>query len=115
MNGFLSKQESIKKIAAELQPKIIALCETKLASGKIIKTLLPGYEVCSKTTKAGQKGLAICVKLQTFKSVLDVTSSNLDDIIVVRIEMAHCAVRIILAYGPQDFKISRFQRLFSDK
>ena len=112
MNGFRSKQESIKQIIAKLQPKIIVMCETKLASGKAIHALLPGYEICSKTKKAGQKGLAICVKLQTFKSVLDVTSSTIDDIIVVRIEMAQSTVRIILGYAPQENEPTEIREQF---
>lgn len=64
--------------------------------------MLPDYEVCSSQKKAGQKGIAICVKLQTFKSVLDVTSTDHEDIIVVRVEMMHCTIRLILGYAPQE-------------
>ena len=70
VNGFRSKQDSIKNIIEQVQPKIVALCETKLESGKTIKSALPGYEICSRKKKAGEKGIAVCVKKQTFKSVL---------------------------------------------
>ena len=46
--------------------------------------------------------MAICVKLQTFESVLDVTSTTHEDIIVVRIQMSKFAVRVILGYAPQE-------------
>ena len=86
----------------KLQPKIFALCETKLASGNVIKNLLPNYEVSTRPTKAGQSGLAICVKKQTFASILDVTSSTLNSILVVRIVMKDITVRVILGYSPQE-------------
>ena len=44
----------------------------------------------------------IAVKKQTFKSVLDVTSSTHNNIIATRTELQHCAVRIILGYAPQE-------------
>ena len=103
VNGFKSKVESIKNIVEKHQPQIMALCETKLGSGQVIKNALPGYEVCIRNCKTGQKGSAVCVKLNTFRSVLDVTSSNSGDIMVVRIEMTmDNVVRIILGYAPQE-------------
>ena len=102
MNGFKGKQDSIKIIVEQIQPKIIALCETKLSSGRIVKNTFPEYVVCPRTKKSGEKGMALCVRMNTFKSVLDVTSCASNDIIAVRIEMASCVVRIILAYAPQE-------------
>ena len=96
----------------ELQPKIIALCETKLGSGKAIKNLFPEYEVCSSTKKVGQKGLALLVKLQTFKNVLDATSSHLEDIVAARIEMSQCTLRIILGYAPQETEPAEIREQF---
>jgi exonuclease III len=78
------------------------LCETKLASGQTIKNAFPDYEIVSRPIKAGQKGIALCIKKNTFKSVLDVTSSTIKDIIVVRIEMSNSVVRVILGYAPQE-------------
>ena len=69
VNGFQCKKESILKIVETLNPKIIALCETKLATGNTIKAMLPDYEVCAKPNKIGKSGIAIAVKLQTFASV----------------------------------------------
>ena len=103
VNGFKGKQESIKNIVEKIQPKIVAICETKLGCGQTIKSTLPGYEVCPRNNKTGQKGLAVCVKKNTFRSVLDVTSSTSDDIIAVRIEMTQdIVVRVILGYAPQE-------------
>ena len=112
MNGFKGKQDSIKIIVEQIQPKIIALCETKLSSGQVIKNALPEYEICSRTKKLGQKGVAIGVRKNTFKSVLDVTSSVEDDIVAMRIEMASCVVRIILAYAPQENEFGEVRENF---
>jgi hypothetical protein len=87
INGFQSKKESIRKIVDDIKPKIIVLCETKLSTGSTVKSILPEYEVCCRPTKAGKRGLAICVKLQTFKSILDVTTTPNNDILAVRIGM----------------------------
>ena len=102
VNGFQTKKQSIQKIVDDLKPKILALCETKLPSGNTIKNTLPDYEICSRPNKAGKSGLAIGVKLQTFNSILDVTSTPHSDILSVRIGMAQTAVRIILGYAPQE-------------
>ena len=102
VNGFLSKTESIKKIVEDVNPKIICLCETKLPSGKTIKAALPTYEICSRPTKAGKSGIAIGVKLETFKSIIDVTATPNNDILVVQIGMVHKNIRVILGYAPQE-------------
>lgn len=99
-------------IMEHIQPKIIALCETKLSSGRMVKNTFPGYVVCPRTKKSGEKGLALCVRMNTFQSVLDVTSSASDDIIAVRIEMASCVVRIILAYAPQETEVAEVRENF---
>ena len=62
--------------------------------------------------KSGQKGVAICVKRDTFKSILDVTSSMSKDIVVVRVEMAHEALRIILGYAPQETENAEIREEF---
>ena len=83
----------------------MVLCETKLPSDQVIKNILPGFEINSRPTKSGQNGLAIGVKSQTFNSVLDVTSSSHNSILVTRIEMNNIAIRIILGYAPQETDI----------
>ena len=102
INGFKSKQISIREIVSKLQPKVIVFCETKLPSGQALKKLFPEYEICARSTKTGKCGVAIGIKLQTFKSVLDVTSTDLQDIVAVRISMETCTVRVILGYAPQE-------------
>ena len=102
VNGLQTKKESIPIIVEKLQPKIVALCETKLASGNLIEKLLPSYEVSTTPTKAGQNGLAICVKKQTFASILDVTTTTSNRILVVRIVMKDVTIRVILGYSPQE-------------
>ena len=56
--------------------------------------------------------MAIAVKGQTFKSVLDVTSTTHNSIIVTRIELDNSAFRIILGYGPQENEAAEMRELF---
>ena len=48
INGLKSKQERLRKVIDNLQPKIIILCETKSACGLDIKKILPEYEIVQK-------------------------------------------------------------------
>ena len=102
VNGFLTKKESILKIVSDVNPKVFALCETKLPSGGTLKAAFPDYEICFRPTKAGKSGIAIGVKKQTFSSILDVTSTPHNGILAIRITMAEKSVRIILGYAPQE-------------
>ncbi len=81
---------------------MIVFCETKLPSGNEMKKLFPEYEISTRSTKVGKCGVAIGVRLQTFKSVLDVTTTDLQDILSVRICMESCSIRVILGYAPQE-------------
>ena len=102
MNGLKSKLESTKQIVERLDPKVIIMCETKLPSDTVLKTLLPTYEINSRSMKTGQGGLAIAVKIQTFNSVNNVTSTPHKNILVTRIGLDDQAIRIILGYAPQE-------------
>ena len=115
INGLLSKKESLSLIVDKLQPKIIVLCETKLAANNVIKNMLPDYEVSTRPTKAGKRGLAICVRKQTFLMVLDVTSSTLNDILTVRIVMKDTAIRVILGYAPQETEDAEVRENFYEE
>ena len=112
INGLKTKQFSLLQIVEQVEPKIILLCETKLPSDHLIKKLLPGYEVNSRTTKCGQSGLAIAVKGQTFNSVLDVTSTSHTNILVTRISFSSSATRIILGYAPQETDAAEVREQF---
>ena len=101
VNGLKTKQESTKEIFKKLNPKVIALCEMKLPSDQIIKSMLPDYEINCSPTKSGQSGLVIAVKKQTFNSASEVTNTFHKDITVTRIGFDSAAVRIILGYAPQ--------------
>ena len=115
INGLLSKKESLALIVDKLQPKIIVLCETKLAANNVIKNMLPDYEVSTRPTKAGKRGLAICVRKQTFQMVLDGTSSTLNDILTVRIVMKDTAIRVILGYAPQETEDAEVRENFYEE
>ena len=92
----------MREIITKLQPEIIVFTETKLSSGNLLKKVFPEFKICPRSTKVGKCGIAVGVKLDTFQSALDVTESELHDILVVRIGMVSCNIRVILGYGPQE-------------
>ena len=102
VNGFQSKKDSVRLAVEQLKPDIIALCETKLSTGRSVKTMFPEYEVSTKPTKVGKSGLALCVKKDRFQTVLEATTSSLEDILMVRAKMGNSAIRFILGYAPQE-------------
>ena len=112
VNGIKSKEISTKDILKKLAPKVIALCETKLPSDNFIKTMLPDYEINSRPTKTGQSGLVIAVRKQTFNSVLDVTTTSHNNIVVTRIGLDTMAVRVILGYAPQETESQDWREIF---
>ena len=106
INGLSSKTESLKKIMSTLGPDIVVLCETKLS--KSTKGVLnhtfdkKQFTVIPRFTKAGKEGLVIAVKHNTFQSILDVTSTNLNTIMSVRLSSGQKNIRLILGYAPQE-------------
>ena len=68
-----------------------------------MQKIMPSYKLFPRTVKQGKGGLLIGVRRNTFRSVLDVTSSDDRNIMTVRISISdRLAYRIILAYGPQE-------------
>ena len=102
LNGIKSKQVSLQQLINQLDPKIIALCETKLGDDKLLRKLLPNYSINSRPNKTGKSGIALAIKSQTFNSVLEVTSTPHKDILVVRVGMDATSLRMILVYAPQE-------------
>ena len=70
----------LKKIVSEINPDLIALCETKrerLLDEKGKKPdLIPGYEGIERNLKKGKEGLMIAAKHGTFQSIEEVTNST---------------------------------------
>ena len=64
---------------------------------------MPGYKLYPRYVKQGKGGLLIGIKRNTFRSTLNVTSSDNRNILAVRISVSErLAYRVILAYGPQE-------------
>ncbi len=103
INGFLSKKESLNKIVKDLQPDIVALCETKKC-GKTGKDDLIGYEILECDMKRGKEGLLIAVKENSFTSIRDVgeIKNELKNIMAVRIEFPLVVLRVIIVHAPQE-------------
>ena len=85
INGYMSKMDSLEKIVDAVNPDIIALCETKKAN-RIKKNELNQYNVIESNLKAGKEGLLLGVKNGSFKSIREVTDTELKNILTVRIE-----------------------------
>ena len=101
INGYLSKVESLEKIVKSVDPDIIALCETKKAS-RIKKEELKQYNVLESNLKGGKEGLLIGVKNGTFKSIREVTDTELKNIMSVRIQYPLINLRVIVTHAPQE-------------
>ena len=50
----------------------------------------------------GKEGLLLAVKHNIFKSILDVTHTQLNTILTVRMSTGTCNIRAILGYAPQE-------------
>ncbi len=103
INGYSSKRESLNKIVKDIQPDIVALCETKKC-GKINKDDLYGYQILESDLKRGKEGILIAVKDNIFKSIRDVSDVNneLKNIMVTKIEFPSVVLRVIIAHSPQE-------------
>ena len=103
INGVKSKYNSLRNILEKVNPTIVALCETKLGRLSKMQKVMPGYKLYPRYVKQGKGGLLIGIKRNTFRSTLNVTSSDNRNILAVRISVSErLAYRVILAYGPQE-------------
>ena len=115
INGFNSKQPSLKKIVSELTPDIVVLCETK-RSCETDETsdpeknntrckkddIIPGYKVIERNVKLGKEGLMVAARYGTFQNADRVTRSDYDNILAVRIEYKNTTIRLITLHAPQE-------------
>ena len=103
INGYGSKKNSLNKIISDVQPDIIALCETK-KYGKINKDDITGYAVLDMDLKQGKEGLLVAVKDKSSSSIRDISSSSNEskNILAVRIEYPLFTLRIIVVHSPQE-------------
>ena len=88
-------------ILKELNPDIIALCETK-KTGRVKKDELQNYTVIECNAKQGKEGLLFGIRTGSFNSVREVTDTELKNIVSLRVEYARMNLRIIIAHAPQD-------------
>ena len=101
INGYNSKKQSLEQIMKAVNPDIIVLCETK-RGGCLKKDELEQYKVIPKNTKPGKEGLLVGVRKESFKSVREITETELTNIITVRIEYPKMNLRVIVAHAPQE-------------
>ena len=63
INGLRSKIDSLSEIIRNLEPELIPLCETKVASLNMIQKHMSGYNIIARNLKAGKGGLLIASKV----------------------------------------------------
>ena len=101
INGYTTKKDSLTKIVESVKPDIIALCETKKL-GQLKEEELAEFDVLEKDLKAGQEGLLVAVRKHTFKSMKEITETELKNIMTVRIKYPRMNLRVIVAHAPQE-------------
>ena len=103
INGYQSKRESFLKIIQCDEPDIIALCETKRPElNTIKKDEIPGYAVLERNVKQGKEGLLFAVKKGTYKTIREITESELKSIMTVKIEYQDINIRVVIGHAPQE-------------
>ncbi len=100
INGYTSKKDSLARIIEDVDPDVIALCETK-KYGHLKKGELSKYDIIECDLKQGQEGLMIGVRKGSFKSIREVTDTELKSILSVRIVFPEVNVRVVVAHAPQ--------------
>ena len=85
----------MEQIVKAVNPDIIALCETKRA-GRLKKDELEQYKVIECNTKQGKEGMLVGVRKNSFKSVREVTDTEMTNIVTVRIEYPKMNLRVII-------------------
>ena len=100
INGYTSKKESLINILNVVKPDIIGLVETKLSKGKSLE--IEGWEVVKRNCSKGKGGVMCALKKGTFHSVRNVTHTDDEHILSVRVSYKYETVRFIVAYGPQE-------------
>ena len=101
INGYITKKGSVQKIIEAINPDIFALCETKRVAG-IAKDELVGYEVVESNLKQGKEGFIFGVREGTFKTVDEITDTDLKNIMTVKVEYPKSNLRVIIVHAPQE-------------
>ena len=73
------------------------------------------YKIYPRFTKVGKEGIALAVKHNTFKSTLEVTHTQLNTIISVRMCTGSYSIRVILGYAPQETDTEECREQFFDE
>ena len=65
------------------------------------KDELSAFEIVEKSLKVGKEGLMIGVKKGSFTSIREVTDTELDNLLTVKITFPSVTIRIILGHAPE--------------
>ena len=112
INGYKSKSESLIEIISKIDPEIIVLCEIRLPKKNTLKKDLSNYDLIAKCVKKGQGGILCGIKKNMATSVMEVTSSTSNNILVVKMTINNASIRVVIAYGPQESEPSEIKEEF---
>ena len=101
INGYNTKKDSLTKIVHDVDPDIIALCETK-KEGQIKEDEFSAYEVIEKNLKQGKEGLLLGARKGSFNSISEVSDTEMKNIMTVKIVYPTFTLRVIIAHAPQE-------------
>ena len=112
INGYKSKSESLIEIISKVDPEIIVLCEIRLPKKNTLQKDLSNYDLIAKCVKKGQGGILCGIKKNMATSVMEVTSSTSNNILVVKMTINNASIRVVIAYGPQESEPSEIKEEF---
>ena len=100
INGHKSKADSLKQLTVEQNVDILLLAETKVYSKSGVK--IEGFQVFPAVRKKNcSGGLIIAIRHGLCSSMIIDFGDNAE-FLTVRLNFGQFALRLILAYGPQE-------------
>ena len=100
INGYKSKAESLKQLIVEQNVDILLLAKTKVYSKSGVK--IEGFQVFPAVRKKNCSGGLIIAIRHGYCSSMIIDFSDNAEFLTVRINFGQFALRLILAYGPEE-------------
>ena len=100
INGYKSKADSLKQLIVEQNVDILLLAETKVYSKSGVK--IEGFQVFPAVRKKNCGGGLIIAIRHGLCSSMIVDFGDNAEFLTVRLNFGQFALRLILAYGPQE-------------
>ena len=115
LRGVKSKLNSIQDYAKELEPTIICLVETHLATKEKIE--IEGYTIIHHNRDADGGGIVFAIRDELGKICLDITrKSEIGEMLWIRISNERIKIRVGIVYAPQESRTlkSKLEVMYRD-